>query len=97
MLDKFKHNIEFKLRYTQVTHNEKTYKKSLIPMAFKLSVSNLNTEDLWTGLKKFENGLITSKEKLTTETITKVEHYRKLVLNPLSHHDINKHEITSEI
>jgi hypothetical protein len=34
---------------------------------------------------------------LTDNTKTQIEHYTKLVLNPLSHHDVNKHEITLEI
>lgn len=74
---------------------KKTCKKRSIPVAFKLSVSDVSTEHLWLGLKKFEEGL--AERQLTLETITKVEHYRKLVLNPLSHHDVNKHEITTEI
>ena len=28
---------------------------------------------------------------------TQIDHCIKLVLNPLSHHDVNKHEITAEI
>ena len=34
---------------------------------------------------------------MTPATETKINHYTNLVLNPLSHHDVNKHEITSEI
>lgn len=76
---------------------KKYCKKRSIPVIFKLSVSKLNSDDFWIGLKKFEAGLPTSRQKLTPQTIADVEHYRKLVLNPLSHHDVNKHEITSEI
>ena len=76
---------------------KKTCQKRSIPVVFKLSVSDLNTEHLWLSIKRFENGLPANKRKLTNTTITAIEHYRKLVLNPLSHHDVNKHEITSEI
>ncbi|HPI68139.1 MAG TPA: AAA family ATPase [Bacteroidales bacterium] len=76
---------------------KKTCKKRSIPVAFRISVSELTTEHLWTGLKKYEDNLVPSKKKLTTGTINDIEHYRKLVLNPLSHHDVNKHEITAEI
>jgi len=76
---------------------KKTCKKRSIPVDFKLSVSDINTEHLWGGLKKYEHNLPPAKKKLTSGTISNIEHYRKLVLNPLSHHDVNKHEITTEI
>jgi len=76
---------------------KRTCMKRSIPVAFRLSVSDLTTEHLWIGLKKFEVNLTPAKKKLTTGTINDIEHYRKLVLNPLSHHDVNKHEITTEI
>jgi len=34
---------------------------------------------------------------LTQSTKQQINHYTNLVLNPLSHHDVNKHEITAEI
>lgn len=48
---------------------------------------------------KFKQDSITKPGRcnLTNGTETQIEHYRKLVLNPLSHHDIDKHEISSEI
>ena len=76
---------------------KKTCKNRSIPVVFRLSVSDLTTEHLWIGLKRYEDNLAPSKKKLTTGTINDIEHYRKLVLNPLSHHDVNKHEITAEI
>lgn len=76
---------------------KKTCKNRNIPVAFKLSISDLTTEDLWLSLKNYEANLPAAKQKLTPGTISSIEHYRKLVLNPLSHHDVNKHEITAEI
>lgn len=76
---------------------KKTCVKQKIPVTFKLSISDLTTEDFWLGLKNHENSLDLSRRKLTVTTISSIEYYRKLVLNPLSHHDVNKHEITAEI
>ena len=72
-------------------------KRRPVAVKFKLSISEINTNDLWDGLKIHENNLPASKKRLTQQTINDIEHFRKLVLNPLSHHDINKHEISAEI
>jgi hypothetical protein len=34
---------------------------------------------------------------LTVDTKDKIDHFVKLTLNSLSYHDVNKHEISSEI
>lgn len=67
-----------------------------VKVKFSLSVSDLDTDDFWEAIIKFQTEKPT-KCKLTPSTKTNIERYRKLVLNPLSHHDINKHEISSEI
>lgn len=67
-----------------------------VPIKFMLSSSDLDTEDFWAAIKKYQI-LKPTKCLLTPATATSIEHFRKLVLNPLSHHEINKHEISSEI
>ena len=67
-----------------------------IPVAFKLSSSDLNTDNFLNAIKVYKTAN-PAKCGLTAATQTSLEHFRKLVLNPLSHHDINKHEISSEI
>lgn len=57
--------------------------------------SKMKTNDFWLALKKYNTTHPTCG--LTAGTITQIDHFTNLVLNPLSHHDINKHEITTEI
>lgn len=71
------------------------FKKELL-VRFDLSVSKLDTDDFLNAIKKFKAAQ-PAKCGLTAATEASIEHYRKLVLNPLSHHDIDKHEITAEI
>ena len=56
----------------------------------------MKTDTFWNAVKKFKQDKPT-KCGLTPATTAQIDHYTNLVLNPLSHHDINKHEITSEI
>jgi len=73
----------------------KMYCFGKVPVIFELDTSKLNTETFWNAVKKY------NKENdachLTKETIKAIDNYRNLVLNPLSHHDVNRHEISSEI
>lgn len=70
-----------------------------IPVKYTVDSSKLSSEDFWTSIKKFRQDNLARPARclITAATETSVEHYRKLVLNPLSHHDINKHEISAEI
>ncbi len=67
-----------------------------VPVTFYLDSSKMKTDTFWNAVKKFKQDKPT-KCGLTPATAAQIDHYTSLVLNPLSHHDINKHEITSEI
>ncbi len=67
-----------------------------VPVMFYLDSSKMKTDTFWNAVKKFKQDKPT-KCGLTPATAAQIDHYTNLVLNPLSHHDINKHEITSEI
>jgi energy-coupling factor transporter ATP-binding protein EcfA2 len=67
-----------------------------VPVTFYLDISKMKTDTFWSAVKKFKQDKPT-KCGLTPATTAQIDHYTSLVLNPLSHHDINKHEITSEI
>ena len=67
-----------------------------VPVKFVTDTSKLQSEDLWSAVKKYKIQKPT-KCGLTVPTKTKIDHFVKLTLNSLSHHDINKHEISSEI
>ncbi len=67
-----------------------------VPVTFYLDSSKMKTDTFWNAVKKFKQDKPT-KCGLTPATTAQIDHYTNLVLNPLSHHDINKHEITSEI
>jgi len=78
----------------------KTYcEKKYLSVKYLVDSSKLTSDDFWKTIAKFRQDSIATPGRcnLTTGTETAIEHYRKLVLNPLSHHDVNKHEITSEI
>lgn len=66
-----------------------------IPVPYYIDSSKMKTNEFWVALKKYKD--LKPACGLTTETITSINHLTNLVLNPLSHHDINKHEITTEI
>lgn len=78
----------------------KTYsEKKNLSVRYLVDSSKLTSDDFWKAIVKFRQDSIATPGKcnLTGVTETTIEHYRKLVLNPLSHHDVNKHEISSEI
>ena len=66
-----------------------------VPVPYYIDPSKMKTNDFWLALKKYKDTHVNCG--LTAETITQINHLTNLVLNPLSHHDINKHEITTEI
>jgi hypothetical protein len=68
-------------------------KKVSVP--FYIDSSKMKTDEFWNSVKKYKAAHPACG--LTPATTTQIDHYTNLVLNPLSHHDINKHEITSEI
>lgn len=73
--------------------------KMHLSVKYLIDSSKLTSDDFWKAVVKFKQDNISRPGRcnLTGGTETAIEHYRKLVLNPLSHHDVNKHEITSEI
>lgn len=66
-----------------------------VPVPFYIDSSKMKTDEFWSSVKLYK----TSHRAcgLTQATTTQIDHYTNLVLNPLSHHDINKHEIRTEI
>jgi hypothetical protein len=68
-------------------------KKVSVP--FYIDSSKMKTDEFWSSVKKYKAAHPACR--LTPATTTQIDHYTNLVLNPLSHHDINKYEITSEI
>ena len=67
-----------------------------VPVKYVTDTSKLKSEDLWNAVKKYK---IANPARcgLTDPTKNKIDHFVKLTLNSLSHHDVNKHEISSEI
>jgi len=66
-----------------------------VPVKFHLDISKMDTSIFWDDLKKYK--ATHANCGLTPATTTSIDHYTTLVLNPLSHHDINKHEVSAEI
>ncbi|MFC2128310.1 AAA family ATPase [Bacteroidota bacterium] len=73
----------------------KRYCYRKVPVLFQTDISKMKTDTFWNAVKKFK----TTHQAcgLTPATTTQIDHYKALVLNPLSHHDVNKHEISTEI
>ncbi|MBZ0326801.1 MAG: ATP-binding protein [Altibacter sp.] len=69
--------------------------KKKVPTPFCLDNSKMKTNDFWISVKKYKTTHPACG--LTSATTTQIDHYTNLVLNPLSHHDMNKHEIRAEI
>ena len=67
-----------------------------VPVLFHTNPSKIKTDEFWRAVKKYkqENP---QRCGLEQNTATDIDDYTRLVLNPLSHHDVNKHEISSEI
>lgn len=74
----------------------KQFSFNKVPIPFEVDTSKIKTDIFWNHLKKYKNNNPT-KCGLTKNTKTQIDHSIKLVLNPLSHYDVNKHEITAEI
>ena len=66
-----------------------------VPVKFHLDISKMDTSIFWDDLKKYKT--IHPNCWLTPATTTSIDNFTTLVLNPLSHHDINKHEVSAEI
>jgi hypothetical protein len=66
-----------------------------VPVPFYIDSSKMRTDVFWNSVKKYKTAHPACG--LTPVTTTQIDHFTNLVLNPLSHHDINKHEITTEI
>lgn len=67
-----------------------------VPVPFYLDTSKMKTDTFWSAVKKYKRDN-PGRCGLTPATETQINHYTSLVLNPLSHHDVYKHEITTEI
>lgn len=74
----------------------KQYCFGRVPLAFKLNTAEIKTDEFWNAVKNYKRDRPT-RCNLTPATTTAIDQLSRLVLNPLSHHDINKHEITQEI
>ncbi len=74
----------------------KRYCFGKVPVLFNTDTSKMKTDTFWNAIKKYKTDR-PGRCNLTQGTIDQIDHYTHLVLNPLSHHDINKHEITTEI
>jgi len=67
-----------------------------VPIPFKINTSEIKTDEFWIRVKKYKRDNPT-RCNLTVNTKDDIDRYIRLVLNPLSHHEINKHEIKNEI
>lgn len=67
-----------------------------VAIPFQVDISKIKTDMFWAHIKKYKHDN-PGRCGLTPPTTLNIDHYTRLVLNPLSHHDINKHEITAEI
>ena len=67
-----------------------------VAINYTTELSKVNTEVFWNAVKKYKIDN-PGRCNLTQATIEDINHFTNLVLNPLSHHDVNKHEITAEI
>lgn len=77
---------------------KKYCEKKFITVKYQPDSSKLTSSDFWIEVKKFRSvhgG--TARCLITAATETDIDHSIKLTLNPLSHHDMNKHEFSSEI
>lgn len=69
--------------------------KKRVPVPFLLDGYKVRTDEFWRAVKIYK--IAHPGCKLTQNTETQIDHYTSLVLNPLSHHDVNKHEISAEL
>lgn len=80
----------FEFILKQYCHSKK------VPVGFNSDVSKMQSADFWNGVKKYKLENIHTC-LLTPATQTEIDFLLRLVLNPLSHHTINRHEVGSEI
>ncbi len=74
----------------------KRYCFNKVPIPFQIDSSKTKTNIFWNHIKKYKRDNSNSCG-LTQQTLTDIDSYTNLVLNPLNHHDMNKHEFSSEI
>jgi hypothetical protein len=74
----------------------KQYCFGKVPIPFKINTSEIKTDVFWNRVKKYKSDNPT-RCNLTDNTKDDIDRYIRLVLNPLSHHEINKHEFKNEI
>ena len=80
----------FEFILKQYCHSKK------VPVGFNSDVSKMQSADFWNGVKKYKSEN-TRTCLLTPATESEIDLLLRLVLNPLSHHTINRHEVGSEI
>jgi len=66
-----------------------------VPIKFVPDSSKLMSKDFWDAVKNYASSY--PNVQLTTQTISNIDYLISLVLNPLSHNDVNKYEHTNEI
>lgn len=74
----------------------KRYCYGKVPVIYRVSNCDYDTDDFWKAIIKYKSDY-PGKCNLTSVTEKAIEQYRKFVLNPLNHLDVDKHEISSEI
>lgn len=67
-----------------------------VPVRFDPDISKMTANTFWEAIKDFKARGI-GVCNLTQATEVEIDNLLRLVLNPLSHHTINKHEISGEI
>lgn len=80
----------FEFILKQYCHSKK------VPVGFNSDVSKMQSSDFWNGVKKYKSEN-TQTCLLTPATEAEIDLLLRLVLNPLNHHTINRHEVSSEI
>lgn len=65
------------------------YCDNKLPVKYQKKSKKYTSEDFWTAIK--------AEGRLLAATVTEVEKYRELVLNPFSHYNTEKHEIHREL
>ena len=74
----------------------KRYCYEKVPVTFYVDSSKIKTDAFWGAVKQYKINK-PGRCGLSPATQNDIDNYMRLVLNPLSHHDINKHEISAEI
>ncbi len=74
----------------------KQYCFGRVPVLFNSDISKIKTDTFWNAVKNYKTINPTGCHLAHTTQI-EIDGLISLVLNPLSHHDVNKHEVSSEI